>query len=1150
MATNNIQAIQEWCEQARKLLKTTKKGFIGTKASEESEALKKHINTIAGLLQKITADPAMASVYGPLQERFRALGARMEQLAKTVSAERGKDEAKKTQAQLDLNNSFQLLEDDINAALPLLEARKSYMAEYQKTLAAVKLLGVTPFADAKPLNTKLEKIHDQAQQGNVDGYTLGQKSLKALLTDIQKEKTTAADKRKASIKQLEKKPEATKKLSDAADLLAQIRELVGVSGVAGQYHTIIEAAKKLGETDQWREALTKLEELNTLPKLDALKKTSTKQEQSLQSIPEYKKGSEQLAEARTLMPADAVKALEKTFKAAGSQLIEHQGKVKSEDQKALVQAVKAINDVVAQRKLEDAELQKLSLTLTNLIAELRNNANPLNILEDEFGFNTFTTLYTSKMLPEALDKGRQIEVSMGAKRDTVVQDKTLWNQVKGKQPGLVKGLRELFESSCKAVGTRSRSTEANITNAEVTRLEELREWAQLTRKVNQAEQTLTELKNMHQGHGGLGNKRDEAHKQFEQKRKALVPAITQFDQAVVTACGKAGLPALDAGKRFIQLIEGVAQTWALAMANSSDENTLNAALETALQGLANIEKRLSDANTPEGIQAAVGDHGQEQVRPEFERAWAEFEEQQRQCQALDNATAQELARRGLEVRKLAPPDWKAALEALTELSKKATTDLKVAGNAQAGLQQTILTLGKAALDEINLAKASNKNAKQFADTLKALLDEHAELLLLGKSTNVDALHEAEQGLKELKVRASKLIARQDGRGISLDKVYTVYEMVDQQRTSATDHLSANDPKALTKLTDAWLKLKAELFSLEPEAALKKLNTFMGEIEGAKLGADKVVQTRVAYEDLLPATKQMLTDLTKRKVVPEYTKQLTARLKDIEKKAEVPGTLYEALTAIKVLGPELFEANSDIDKAMAKEKGVLDAKHQDEVTLKTYERSRALCEDKYIKEAKAAVEQSKGDKAMLKELSRMLSMAKQSHKEGDVTKALQQVELTIERAKQIVANPYGPAIGSRNNLPKDKQVWTEAITAFQLSLDTIKDKTLNLLTDQTVHDDVKKAMEGILTGLKNRFDPMAFDNDIVALNDDSADDKALRAARESALSKVRNYQSVLAKHPHVKKLLQNPAAKSEASVAYRRMQSALTRLEANFSRCVR
>lgn len=1146
MATNNIQVIQQWCEEARKLLKT-KSGKVIKTASKESDALKKYINSVAKLLQKLTADPSLSNIYIPFQERFQQLALEMQKLSGEVNQARGKDDDKKNVAQAKLNTSFQSLENDIKEVLPVVDARRLYMADYDKTLQAVQLMAVQECAQPEPLEKELAKIHDQCQQNTVDAYGIGQKALKALMVKVDKEREDAKKRKELADKQKEKQPECGVKLETARNFLSEIEDLVGVEATAKKYRDIILAAEELCKTGKYRDAITKLEELKALPKIDQIKKDSDQQVQTLKELPGYQKGEECLAALKALMPSDDLQALEQEFKQAGNAFLQ-EGNVKNKVQQAFAAVVKKLEETLKTRQTQLADVERLSTVLTNLYQNLADISNPINVLEDKVGFDDFVTWRAGKMLPQAVGKGLQLEFSISAKLDNIRQAKDEWTQAKGELDKIYQGLLALNKSPCKAVEERSKGDIGKINKSDITYFEEQREWSSLTRRLAVAKQALTELQQMHDDFDGLAQPREQAHAQVEEKRKSLLPAIENFDKAVVDRCGQEGLPAYDAGKQFVTLVDGVMQTWNQAKVKATTDNDLNNARELALTGLADIEERLAQANTPEGIKNAVGDHDQDLTQPAFEKAWAEFERLQLQSQSLDNTTAKKLAKQGQDVRKMAPPDWKGALLAITELNAQAKGDVEVAGNAQAGLQQTIIALGNEVLTAINQAKAGTENAEAFEGTFKALMDEHAELLLLGQSNNIDALQEAEQGLKDLQLRASKLQVEQKGTGTPLDFVYKQFEKLEADLKEARPGLEKNEPQALVRLTEAWVSLKAEIFSMEPSAAQDKLLAFTKQFHQAEVAAEKVVAIRGQYDEMLPSVEKLLKELTDAGSAPEYAKQLQARLKEAKKKAGAPGTLYEALTSLQVLNVEVFEARTNRDKALLKEKGVVQAKHQDEQLLTTYERTRKICEDKYVKEAKAAVDNSDGDTALPKELSRMLDMAKQTFKQGDVAKALQQVELTIERAKQIIANPYGPAIGSRNDLPKDKQVWQEAIVAFKLSLDGLRDVTLIAAGD--IHEAAKSALTDMLDELKLRFDPLAFDTALHNLMDTTMDAGKRRAAREAALAVVHSNQAILSKHPYVKKLLANPAAKGQFSLGYRRMQSALTRLEANISRCVR
>jgi hypothetical protein len=72
--------------------------------------------------------------------------------------------------------------------------------------------------------------------------------------------------------------------------------------------------------------------------------------------------------------------------------------------------------------------------------------------------------------------------------------------------------------------------------------------------------------------------------------------------------------------------------------------------------------------------------------------------------------------------------------------------------------------------------------------------------------------------------------------------------------------------------------------------------------------------------------------------------------------------------------------------------------------------------------------------------------------------------------------------------------------------------------------------------------------VFRLGSEDLDEQARRAQRESALAQVRNAQAALANNPLLISLAKNPIASDRVSAALRRLDSSLTRLEANISRC--
>ena len=92
------------------------------------------------------------------------------------------------------------------------------------------------------------------------------------------------------------------------------------------------------------------------------------------------------------------------------------------------------------------------------------------------------------------------------------------------------------------------------------------------------------------------------------------------------------------------------------------------------------------------------------------------------------------------------------------------------------------------------------------------------------------------------------------------------------------------------------------------------------------------------------------------------------------------------------------------------------------------------------------------------------------------------------------------------------------------------------------------MRGLTASLSAKFEPAQFDTSVRLLGSDAIDGQKRRAYRESALALVRNAHGLLSNNPLLISLVKNPIASGKLSAAMRRLDSSLTRLEANISRC--
>ena len=325
----------------------------------------------------------------------------------------------------------------------------------------------------------------------------------------------------------------------------------------------------------------------------------------------------------------------------------------------------------------------------------------------------------------------------------------------------------------------------------------------------------------------------------------------------------------------------------------------------------------------------------------------------------------------------------------------------------------------------------------------------------------------------------------------------------------------------------------------------KIAAFAKAVTEAETNATKVAEVRTQYEGYVGTVQTAFDTFKNRGGMPKYVEALTARLKEAKELAKDPNKLYEALEKLRAMDKEMTQATANPQAGLDKEGAIRNKEQEDARQKSEWEHGIKVFESKAIKAASEVVSEKGGDKALIKELERIANLARGTAKQKDYGKALQQLELANERAKQIVADPYGPAIGSRNKLPKDSQRYAEALDAFAQAIAAFPDEVKKAVP--TLPDPVTAKLRSMLSSLTARFDKTAFIGPIQKLTQDGIDDKARRAFREAALVKVRSVQAELAKHPQMVALAANPIAPKEISLVYRRLQSTLATLDANISR---
>lgn len=1149
-----LDALQQWCTEARKLLKTTTLRVSTT----DTKVLRARLEKVDELIRELAGERDSDTLYQECVRDYATLKDELRQQAKQF--ENAKDKEKNAK-QRELSEKFGALQEKLQRGVTeargkrkvlvqLSEARGAYMTDYRQALQQIELLAVTPKGNPANVRRELVTINDHAAQDTVEAYAKARNDLKVLTPKIKDAFSSAERMLQAELKQFEARPVVTRQLELAEKRFAEIEPLVGIESTLARFRAVLAEARKLAAQDNWTAAANELSKLGDLPDSKACVQDSATQRKSLREIQAYTEGERHLDRLAELLPREAVAELRKTFTQAANALVNQQFKG---------DALRTLQNVAAHlgsEKLRFEELgagcHALSLKLTTLTDEMRQVSSPMSVLGPQSDFDNFVALLEGKRLDMAMKLGNQLQQTLEALVPARQKEQQSWARQRSVAISIQQKLTALRSSPCTTVALRAAQALTYLAPTDIQHLEQEREFARLVENMEKARRQLAELNQLNRDFGGIDALRDTASQAVTKQAKGLEPTLDKLDKAAAEAMRKAGAELFDATKKFRGEIQLVRTDWEAAAGSATSPDALNAAHDAALRRLDVIGADIAAATNEKGIAQLLELRKREQAEPVFKKNWQTFESLLREVRDLDTTAAEKMAQRGNLLRDVAAMNWHVAVTKLSLLIAEARSARRIGEQEKTKEHDDCTRLLKQALDEINRVKnTSRKNAGAFAEAFKAMETERTELGQLAASDNLDALREVKRGLQALIERAAKY-APQSAGGIgdstSMLGVVNGIQHARESLKSARDALKADNPRGLIQLAERFATLKVDVYKVDPELGLQKIDEFMKALLEGKANAQKVAAVRRSWSDLLPNVKNALSSFKSRNVAHEYSAALVARLEEAEKLAETPSRLFEGLTKLQRIEEELKAATLDLHVAMGKEQEILGQRHRDEATRHEYKVSLDVCQKRYAKDAQSAVASAGGDKALLIELERMVTVAKQSAKNGDHGKALQQVRLTIERARQITADPYGPAIGSRNALPKDQQVYREAVAAFEAMLDEVK--TITLLAVPGADEKVKKKLRDDITRLATKLDRNEFEAVLRDLQREKITDSERRTLREAALAKVRKVQGVLEGNPQIRLLLTNPAAKDKASLGIRRVTSALTRLEANISRSVR
>jgi hypothetical protein len=636
--------------------------------------------------------------------------------------------------------------------------------------------------------------------------------------------------------------------------------------------------------------------------------------------------------------------------------------------------------------------------------------------------------------------------------------------------------------------------------------------------------------------------RDAADKRVDAKAKQVDAALSALEKAVATA--RKGEPDPEAGKaplRFVAELQAIKDRWKALKASALIAGDLK---EPEVIGALDTLKSAIDAGAlPDGVKATAAAQKQDESALAFEAQWTLVSAALKTLQTLDVAEGDLAYDRAQALRNEAPADYTAALPKLAALKndlaqREAAAQIRLTDAAAKARE-----LGDKVLEEIDALKEVAKS-ELFDPMFDDMTKQHEATMLSAASKNADTVAEAEADLRQLQKRIAGLRAKIGAAGPDIDNFKGVEDKIaDIKKQLEKEELKSFVPSQLERINETLKTTLKTLPAKTPVDAMVDLRNLQAQLTGAFDAAGVAKRKRKSFDD---NTKLLQAKIKQLDAALAYTKALKPRLEALKTTSRTEGGEDPALAKLDALDKEVSAAAADPAVAQAHEVETRAAdlkKEQDKIvwasSLKTFKNVE-------LPQAERAVA-GDGDATLVAELNRLVKSAESVAKGGDHAEANRQLEQARQRVKQIVANPFGATIGSRNELPKDNAVFKQAVQKFNAAVLAFPEG-VKKAAGGSLDKPAEAKLVQLMKTLSLSFRADAFDASVQLLSAKETEKKRRRAERESALSQVRSLQASLARNPLLASLSTNPIDSAQIQPAMSGMYYALNRLEGNLMRC--
>lgn len=1136
---SDLEQLRKWCSEARTILKTT-----GSKKGKAAEKLDLELDKVID---------GLSALVGPL--KGTALLAELERMADRISNDaeilskapmtKKKEEAERRDQAKQVTKDLHELAGKIATARPLaqqLEAFRTQLDLKQKNLRSLETRPYVTEAMLLPLKAALEKAEAAVKLDDLSTVATGVQLLFGYDTAVKQFVVAQEGAQKVAAKNVRAQFDCAERLRVVRETLAHAKSVgIGVGTQIAALEKAIEGAEKCIDEEKWSEALALLP--TSLPTVSQIDKAS---KSNLGELPPLAgQAQELLAQYRLLVDDELHAAAAQALAEKLQQAVGQPGKAP----KFCTEAKKEITDTLARARLALGNAEADELEARKAI----NTATPsLDVVVLQTLNGRLAMLRTDieqKHLLRAERYAKELLTDAQAAAQTARENRQGWNAVADGFAGLVQQVADAaLDADAPPAEQAACRLSAEAAKRSRSGLEQARDWAGLLALHQGLNERLAAFAKAKQAYADFALLRNEGKALMAREFEALTAGL----EKVEVALGKA--PGIDAETVLTPLRARLASAfnvWEERLANATSTPELDAAgMEKLLTALSTD---IQAAAKPEGIESAKTAQAEAAFEKTFHSMVVSLEQVFAKLDDIDIVRSAQAREKLERLQADTATTWEDKLPLLEEIAAGMQKALKEARDKQAGrttvLLQTCTDLEQRT--QVQLKKLKSTKDKAFKPAFEELLLQIKDQRALASTPNVNAADAVEKALAVLD-RKLRGIEAMSADGSAFAKVRDMLAKVLGDLDEAKSLLQDNVPALLKTLQESAKELETSVLSMSTEEAFDAMGKLQTSIDEAKEQAAEVKTLRSGYNQLKLLIEQKIELLRSENTVPALVKVLQQRLDNIDGQAAKPDKLFGARQQLDQLHKDIEAAFLDPAKGLEMQKKARQSEEDQRLLKEQCEAGLAHVNKVALARAKKAVDDAGGDESMLQEIARMVGETEDIVKRKDYAEGARKVALVLARIEEVVADPYGPGIGSRKALPQGAQQYAASVNKLIKLLQGLPqaavDRLARLQPPVALPDAARSKLAGQIEGLSRRLNPALFDEPAVQLQDSKKPARDRRAVREESLQQLRDLRALLSDHPQFVALWDNPF-NVDIKVGKIEVLQRLTALEANIRRAV-